>query len=224
MVNQYTRNEISRLCYEPRGTFTGKEFKQLVVEIMQMTGIAQLPSESVIKSIIKYLTFVSPKMSLEELKLAYEMFNTNQIEVYLERPLIFNLRFVSSVVNEYHRIRNLVQHEKRIYSKPNQIEKAESSPEEWLEGLKKIISQNGELPIGYNWCACIDALISNNQITQDIFDDEQMLTVVELNRMSEVAVNLQERKEIMKLIENDAMVENIAAKNLINKLFKENKL
>ena len=224
MVNQYTRNEISRLCYEPRGTFAGKEFKQLVVEIMQMTGIAQLPSESAIKSIIKYLTFVSPKMSLEELKLAYEMFNTNQIEVYLERPLIFNLRFVSSVVNEYHRIRNLVQHEKRIYSKPNQIEKAESSPEEWLEGLKKIISQNGELPIGYNWCACVKALLNSNKINQDMIDDAEALVVIELNRRAETAINLRERIEINKTINNQHMISTLASKELIHKLYYEKKL
>lgn len=224
MVNQFTRNEIVRLSDSVRGTFTGKEFKQLVVDIMQMTGIAQLPSESTMESIIKYLSFVSPKMSLEELKLAFEMLNTGQIEVYLERPVLFNLRLISSVVNEYHRIRNVVQYENRVYAPPPKDEKVECTPDEWLSGLKKIISQNGELPIGYNWCACVKALLNSNKINQDMIDDAEALVVIELNRRAETAINLRERIEINKTINNQSMVSTLAAKELISKLYNENKL
>lgn len=224
MVNIKTKEEIRRLSNEPRGVFTGKEFRKMVVVIIEETGISELPSEVAMEGIIKYLSFVSPKMSLPEFRLAFEMLNTMQMNVYLDKPLLFNIRLTSQVVNEYHRTRQLTLHENRVYAKPPEHVPVQLTSEQWLTGLKSFIETHSALPFTYRWLSCIDALIQQKTITEDDLLDAEAEVIIHLNKQAQYAISKQERIDINKTIANPEKVRSLAAKELIQKLYRENKL
>lgn len=224
MKTKWYKDEIIKLRGQERGVYTGKEFRHVVADVIEQTGVKQLPSETVMASVIKYMTFVAPKMSLDEFRLAFEMLNTGQFDVFVERPPLFNLRLVSQVANEYHRLRMMAGHEQRIYAPPPESVKVESSNDEWLNGLKNHLAAHGQLPLGYRWLNCVEALLCNGTVNNDEMDDCIAETYVALEKKFATSVNMQERNEIDRIIKNENRVRLIAAKTLIENLYKQNRI
>lgn len=212
------------LASELRGTYTTREFREMLVDAMNETGIKEIPSETTMHSIIKYLTFISPKMSISELRLAFEMMNTMQIDVYLDRPPVINIRLISQLVNEYARIRSQVQHHKRIYKAPQVSERIDNSDESWLDGLIIFIKNHNELPIGYMWQRCVKALIQKGMLSLPDYDNAIRQVQAELEKKDALSVNMDERKEIRRQLADRNLIELMASKKIIEDMFNSNRL
>lgn len=224
MLTLVNRKRIESICDEQRGDFTSREFREMLVSAMKETGIQQIPSKETMHSIVRYLSYIAPKMSIAELRLAFELLNTIQIDIYLERPPVLNLRLISQLVMEYARLRSLIKHERRIYANPVTDKQVITSDEEWLSGLRDYIMSNNTLPLAYRWVNCVKALISENVITEDEYEDEVALMYITLEKRKSLAVSISERADINKTISDDAQIRVLSAKSMIEKLYKQSKL
>jgi hypothetical protein len=219
---QKVNEMILQYANELRGTFTGREFREIVAGIIESNGIEELPSEEAMKQIIKYLTFIAPKMSLNEIRFAFELFTAGIITVFTPKNLTFNLRLVADVVNKYDRKRQGLQiaQQQNAAMKEKLTEQPKQSSRQWYEALIEMIEKNKQLPVGYNWIACIDYMIEVGIIDYEIYIQKQKEEVERLEHISQIAASREEKLEIIQKINSGNYIRMHAAKAIITEHFK----
>lgn len=128
------------------------KLREMITYILIFLSIKNEPDDIMINIILKFIRENYKRLSLEEIKLAFELNLLGQYSEIFQHFHLFDVSFLTQNINSYLKLKSdaLKRFESAI-PVPKQLHDHIPTDEEEYRALVNLYSREGKFPVGWNW-------------------------------------------------------------------------